>query len=286
MEGYNSKQKMYITIAVTVFIVINLIAVVLALPYLNKGSVKGIYTDSLSASSLINGNIEKELTIKQDENISTREDSLYLNNVNFKLLALPQADLRVEGNYLNINSGIYYLESISEVLIKSKIDFRINPDSKVFFDSLEGNIYILSGSVDAFARTFYAGFAVNLNSTEFQNNIFDKTTLLLTNKAKEMNALLAKKTLFVPELNFIATPNIEIANNILEETVSTSFYKVEGKVDASSHVFINYNLIEISTAGEFSSVVDLNEGLNNINVTIVDEVGNTKQVFLNISYTK
>ncbi|MEO6728900.1 MAG: hypothetical protein ABIM99_03180 [Candidatus Dojkabacteria bacterium] len=275
MEGYNSKQKLYISIAIGIFIIINILALIFALPFLNKGSVKGLYTDSVNASVFINGNIEKQVKFESDKNIENKDSSLYIKNINFTLFALPQAVLDIEGNQIEIVSGIYYLDTSNETIVSKDFDITISANSRVIIDAQEGNVYVLKGKAILLDKTINAGFVLNYNATTLSSNLLDKGQLLSTNKAKELNKLIATKSLFIPELNFVSIPSLELKDNVLEINAVYPLYKIEGTVNPLSHVYIGDTEATILEDGSFFVNVNLKNGINNFQINVVDEVSNT-----------
>ncbi|MFS8130999.1 MAG: hypothetical protein ACMG57_03400 [Candidatus Dojkabacteria bacterium] len=283
MEGYNSKQKLYIFVAIAIFVVVNLLAVVFALPYLDKGSVKGIYTDSINDSVLISGNLDKPIQLETNKDISNNSDSLYIKELNYTLFALPQSNLNIQNlNLININSGIYYIETHSDITLFKKIKLKVSAGSRVIFDAEEGNIYVLKGQIEVLGQTYNAGFTFNLNSQDLLGNLIDKTQLLSTNKVKELNKLIATKSLFIPELNFLSTPALELKDNLTEITTDTSSYIIQGTVSPLSHVYVNHSEATVDANGTFSQKVDLKNGINDFQVSVVDEVSNTKSTNVKI----
>ena len=287
MEGYNSKQKLYIFIAVAIFIIINLLALVFALPFLNKGSVKGIYTDSLNESVFVDGNIEKPFEIETNKDISNNSKSSYIKNINYSFIALPQSNFNIKDfNTIKVTSGIYYFETQNELNINKDLTFTIANASRVIFDSDEGNIYVLKGSIVLLDTTLNAGYVVNINAKELSSNLIDKGQLLSTNKVKEINKILASKSLFIPELNFNSIPELELKDNLTEITTSYPSSVIEGTVSSSSKVYINKKEATILEDGTFKMVVSLKEGINDFKLDVVDEVANTLSTNIKIVFNK
>lgn len=283
MGEYNSKQKLYIGIAISIFIVINILALVFALPYLNKGSVKGIYTSNQVENVLVNGNLERVAPLDSNNQISNGDSALFIQNPEFTLAALPQSTLGVVNtNKINVTEGIFFLEASTEITLHKDIDITVSSKSRLIFDSNEGNIYVLKGSVTLLGLKTNAGYVTNINSKDLATNLIDKTQLLSTNKAKELNKLLLQKTQFIPEINYISKPELSIKDNIFEITTSDSKYKIEGEVSAQSHVYINSKEASVNEDGEFYLTVNLNSGINQFKVEVVDEVANTTSTNLNI----
>lgn len=285
MEGYNSKQRLYVFIAIGIFITINIIAVVLALPYLNKGSVKGIFTDSLTETVLVEGNIQKPVNLETNKEIFN-STSLFVKNINYTFGALPQSSFNIqEFNKIQLITGIYYFDTVSELTLINKFNITVAQGSRIVVDTQEGNIYVLKGNISILNNVVPAGFAIRVNSENISKVALDKTLLLSTNKIKEFNTLLASKSLFIPELNFVATPSLEFENNLLEVSSINPIYVLNGTVSELSKLYINGEEVLVNEDGAFTQNVNLVPGINNIEVTVVDEVANTLTKTVKIIYT-
>lgn len=74
---------------------------------------------------------------------------------------------------------------------------------------------------------------------------------------------------------------VQIPKNLLlhvkfpdADTFNTRLARIEGKVDAGTRVYVGDRLVETDTEGRFAHEVELQEGVNQIQVNAVDPLGN------------
>ncbi|MEP7103227.1 MAG: hypothetical protein ABI721_00775 [Candidatus Dojkabacteria bacterium] len=277
MPSYNYKQKLYIALAIGIFLTINLIGFLLAIPTLFPGKVQGSFTDNTSEAVLINGEITKKFNPTENEEISTNTETLFLRNVNFIFLALPQSKTSFgDIDSANVQFGVGYIENYTEFDLRLKDwSITLSPSSKVIFDSSEGTITVLKGSIKIAGKEFYAGFIASLNDPELKPSVINKDNLFSTNKAKEINKILISKTIFLPEINFNSKPLLNIAGNQQEIITNENVYRISGNTSKLNSVYINNQPIEVNQNGEFSKVLPLSKGINYFEITVVDELAST-----------
>lgn len=277
MQGYNSKQKLYIFLAIGIFIIINLIGFLLAIPTLFQGKVQGVFTDNTSEAILINGEITKKFNPIENEDISTNTETLFLRNVNFTFLALPQSKISFgDIDSANVQFGVGYIENYTNFDLRLKDwSIALSPSSKVIFDSSEGTITVLKGNVKIAGKEFYTGFIASLNDPELKPSVINKDSLFSTNKVKEINKILIGKTIFLPEINFNSKPVLDIAGNLQEIITNESIYRISGNTSKLNSVYVNNQQVEVNQDGQFSKILELNSGINYFGITVVDELAST-----------
>lgn len=167
------------------------------------------------------------------------------------------------------------ISSAYEATNSAQIDLTGIGESNAMIVLLKNNVQVGETYVDESGSFVFENIDLNPGTNRFEAKAYDQAQ----NESGLSNSLLVVNDTQVPEIQ-ISTPENGQSFSGLQSAVIT----VTGEVSEEADLYINDRFVILSGDNTFSHRLNLEEGENQIEVTAIDQAGNSNQESISVNY--